>query len=162
VPLLGLRRIALSGAVVAGVVLLGAWNGVRRNAAPDACKFVSVAEVSALTGAQVGGGQISTVDNPKSVTSSCMYTTGGRPSVIVMVGDYPTAAAAHQELVTEMHNSSDNVAEPGIGDGAFATSVNAVSITAVRGPRLATIAIIGGAAAMHDKLHALMVKALAR
>jgi hypothetical protein len=128
--------------------------------APNACAFVSVAEVSALTGKPAGGGQISTVDNVKSVAASCMYT--GSPMVIVQVADYPSAAAAKAELATEQQNGQGNVAESGVGDAAFSTSVGALAITAVRGVRVATIAIIGGAPALHGQLHALMVKALAR
>lgn len=161
-PLLGLRGIALSSAVLVGALSLGAWDSRSSGTAPNACAFVSVAEVSALIGAPAGGGQVSVVDNDKSLTASCMYTRGGRPSVIVMVGDYPSATAAHQELVTEMHNSADNVPEAGIGDGAYSTSVNVESITAVRGTRMASIAIIDGTAGMHDRVRALLVKALAR
>lgn len=157
-PLLGLSRVAASSAVLAGVMSVGARSGV----APNACKFVSVAEVTALVGNAVGGGQISVVDNPKSLTSSCTYTAGGRAAVIVLVGDYPSPAAAKQELTSEQENSKDNAVETGIGDGAFWTSVGALSITAVQGQRLATIAVLGGTPALHDRLHSLMVKALSR
>jgi len=154
VPLPGLSRIVASGAVLAGALSVGA--------PPNSCKFVSVAEVTELIGKAVGGGQISLVDNPKSLTSSCAYTVAGRPTVMVLVADYPSAAAAKQEFVTERGNSKDNAAETGIGDGAFWTTVGALSITAVQGQRLATIAIVGGAPSLHDRLHSLMVKALSR
>lgn len=155
-PLLGLSRVA--GAALAGVLSLGARSSV----VPDACKFVSVAEVTDLMGKAVGGGQMSTVDNPKSITSSCTYTVGGIPTVIVLVADYPSPGAAKKQLATLKGNSKDNTAETGVGDDAFGVSADALSITAVQGPRLATIAIIGGTSDMHDRLHALMVKALSR
>lgn len=136
--------------------------GGHRVVAPDACKFVSVAEVAELVGKEVGGGQMSVVDNPKSLTSTCTYTVAKIPTVIVLVGDYPSPAVAKQQLTTQMANSKDNIAESGVGDGAFFTSADAVSITAVHGQRLATIAIVGGTPEMRDRIHALMVKALSR
>ena len=99
--------------------------------------------MTALVGKAVGGGQISMVDNPKSLTSSCTYTVAARPAVMVLVADYPSPAAAKQELTSELGNSKDNTVETGIGDGAFWTSVGALSITAVKGQRLATIAVLG-------------------
>jgi hypothetical protein len=147
-----------SGALLASVLAVVGRNGI----APDACKFVSVAEVAALMGKPVGGGQMSMVDNPKSLTSTCTYTVAGIPTVIVLVGDYPSPAAAKQQFASQRDNAKDNTAEAGIGDGAFLTSADALSITAVRGQRLATIAIIGGAPTLHDQLHALMVTALSR
>jgi hypothetical protein len=158
VPLLGLSRVAASGAVLAGVMSVGGRVGVP----PDSCKFVSVAEVTELIGKAVGGGQQSVVDNPKSLTSSCAYTVSGIPTVIVLVGDYQSPGVAKKEFTHQMGNSPDNKAETGIGDSAFLTSADVLSITAVQGPRLATIAIVGGDPALHDRLHALMVKALSR
>jgi hypothetical protein len=125
----------IAGAVLASVMAMGGRSG----APPNSCKFVSVAEVTELIGKPVGGGQISVVDNPKSLTSTCAYTVGGIPTVIVMVADYPSAAAAKQELATEQANSNDNKTETGVGDAAFWTSVGALQITAVEGsdwPRL--------------------------
>ena len=148
----------LLSVLLAGVVSVGGWSG----APPNSCKFVSVAEVTELIGKPVGGGQISLVDNPKSLTSSCTYTVAGIPTVIVMVADYPSAAAAKQELATELSNSKDNKTETGVGDGAFWTSVGALQITAVQGQRLATIAVVGGTPALHDRVHSLLVKALSR
>jgi len=150
--------VPLLSVLLAGVVSVGGWSG----APPNSCKFVSVAEVTELIGKPVGGGQISLVDNPKSLTSSCTYTVAGIPTVIVMVADYPSAAAAKQELATELSNSKDNKTETGVGDGAFWTSVGALQITAVQGQRLATIAVVGGTPALHDRVHSLLVKALSR
>jgi hypothetical protein len=158
VPVLGLSRVVVSGAVLAGIMSVAGRSGI----APNACKFISVAEVTALLGKAVGGGQMSVVDNPKSLTSTCMYTVAGRPAVIVLVGDYPSAAAAQQELATERENAQDNTVENGIGDGAFSTSVIGLSITAVKGQRVASIAALDGTPALHDRLHALMVTALSR
>src|SRR5579872_7439628 len=45
-------------------------------------------------------------------------------------------------------NSADDKAETGIGDGAFWTSADALSITAVQGSRSATIAVVGGSPAL--------------
>jgi hypothetical protein len=148
----------IAGAVLASVMAMGGRSG----APPNSCKFVSVAEVTELIGKPVGGGQISVVDNPKSLTSTCAYTVGGIPTVIVMVADYPSAAAAKQELATEQSNSQDNKTETGVGDVAFWTSVGAMQITAVQGQRLATIAVVGGAPTLHDRVHSLIVKALSR
>jgi hypothetical protein len=134
VPLLGLSRVAASGALLAGVMSAGGRAGVP----PNSCKFVSVAEVTDLIGKAVGGGQIS------------------------LVADYPSAAAAKQEFARQMGNSTDNRAETGIGDSAFWTSVGALSITAVHGQRLAAIGVVGGAPTLHDRLHSLMVHALSR
>lgn len=156
--LLGLSRVAVSGAALAGIMSIGGRSGI----APDACKFVSVAEVTELMGKPVGGGQMSIVDNPKSITSSCTYTVGGIPTVIVLVGDYPSPAAAKKQLATLQATSKDNTAESGLGDGGFWTLADALSITAVQGQRLATIAIVGGTQDMHDRLHSLLSKALSR
>lgn len=156
--LLGLSRAALSAAALTGALSIGG----RSKAAPDACKFVSVAEVTELLGKAVGGGQMSIVDNPKSLTSTCTYTVANIPTVIVLVGDYPSVAAAKQQFADEQAKSKDNTVEAGIGDGAFWTSADALSMTAVHGQRLATIAVVGDEPAMHERLHALMVKALSR
>lgn len=155
---LGLSRVAAAGALLTGILSVGPY----RRFAPNACKFVSVAEVTALVGKTVGGGQMSIVDNPKSLTSSCIYTVTIIPAVIVMVGDYPSPAAAKQEFATEMANSKSNAAEAGIGDGAFWTPGTDVSITAVRGQRLATIAVVGGSQTLHGHLHSLIATALSR
>jgi len=138
------------------------WIGGRIGIPPNSCKFVSVAEVTELIGKPVGGGQMSLVDNPKSLMSSCSYTVNRMPTVIVMVADYPSVADAKQEFARQRGTASDQKAEPGIGDSAFWTSADALSITAVQGQRLATIAIVGGTSALHDRLHSLIAKALAR
>jgi hypothetical protein len=150
--------LSLSSALLTGVMSVGGRTG----APPDSCKFVTVAEVTELIGKPVGGGQVSVVDNPKSLTSSCMYTVNRMPTVIVMVAEYPSTAAAKQEFAGQLDNATDHRAEPGVGDNAFWSSRDGLSITAVQGQRLATMAIVGGTAALHDRLHSLMVKALAR
>jgi hypothetical protein len=142
--------------------LVAALSVLLMGAPPNSCKFVSVAEVTELIGKTVGGGQQSFVDNPKSLTSSCAYTLANRPTVLVSVADYPSAAEAKQEFTRQLQNSSDNKTETGIGDGAFWTTVVAQSITAVHGQRLATIAFLGDTPAVHERMHALMVKALSR
>ena len=155
---LDLSRVVATGALLTGTLSVSA----RHRVAPNACKFVSVAEVTTLIGKTVGGGQMSIVDNPNSLTSSCTYTVTNIPTVIVMVGDYPSPAAAKQEFATEMAKSKSNASEAGIGDAAFWTPGDAVSITALHRQRVATIAVVGGAPTLHDRIHSLIATALSR
>jgi hypothetical protein len=138
--------------------------------APNACAVLTTAQVSAAIGKPVTGGTMSMVDNPKSVTASCVYQSGAL-MIIVMVGDYPTPAAAKKQLADDLANSKSHddasqktTAEPSVADGGFSVMMGSgatamPSFAAVRGVREITIGLSGPGVTV-DQLRALTLTAL--
>jgi len=153
-------------------LLQGSRVLVAQAAAPNSCSVVTPAAWSAALSRLVTGGTMSTVDNPASTASSCLYQAGAM-FITVQVNQLATAAAAQKEYAEQLDNSRTRdgresqrtTVESGIGDGAFSsarTSGSEVEFTAVRGSRIVTFGLVGGGAAAvpHDRLRSLMQSAL--
>jgi len=145
---------------------------VARAAAPNSCSFVTPAAWTALLSRPVIGGTVSTVNDPASTASSCLYQAGPM-FITVQVNQLATAAAAQKEYADELDNSRSRderesqrtTVEAGIGDGAsFSAFANGseVELTAVLGSRVVTFGLVGGGASAvsHDRLRTLMQSAL--
>ncbi|MGD0505920.1 MAG: hypothetical protein ABSD02_24665 [Steroidobacteraceae bacterium] len=155
---------------VAALSQLGASLAV---GAPNACDFLSSADVTAAVGGAVTGGKISQVD-PTSGTASCMYTSAGL-HIGVTVSQYPSADAARKQVANQLQDSRSGdgagqktSVEAGVGDAAFSSTMTegmemTVGVVA-HGPVTVMIAITGkGAAAIaHDRFHALLAKAVSK
>jgi len=140
--------------------------------APNSCRFVTPAAWSALLSRPVTGGTSSTVNDPASTASSCLYQAGTM-FITVQVNQLTTAAAAQKEYADQLDNSRSRdqrenqrtTLEAGIGDGAFSSAFangSEVEFTAVRGLRIVTFGLVGGGASTvsHDRLRTLMQSAL--
>jgi|HubBroStandDraft_4_1064222.scaffolds.fasta_scaffold184671_2 hypothetical protein len=143
--------------------------------APDACKFLTNAGVSALLGKPVTGGRMSVVDHPGASTSSCNYMAG-KTIVLISVDERGTAEAAMQEYNTQLDNNrvrdkekdgasgqQKPVLEPGIGEGAFSDEMgngSEIDITAVHGSQVFLIVIVGGGTIPHERVRSLMQSAI--
>jgi hypothetical protein len=144
---------------------------------PDACAFLSASDWSAALGRQVTGGTLSTVDNPESNTSSCLYRVG-MTMIVFRVSQFPSATAAKKEFADQLDNShsrderaadssgaTKSAPESGLGDGAFssATTDGVVGeLMAVQGSRIIDMGFVAtkGTGLTHDKVRAMMQKAL--
>jgi len=144
--------------------------------APSACKFLTIAAVSAALGKPVtSGGITSVVDHAGASASSCMYMAS--PVIVVLsVDERGTADAAMQAYRSELNDSqakdkeskgaSDEqktVLEAGIGEGAFSddmTNGSVQDITAVHGSRLFKVGIVGAVSLPHDRIRTLIQTAV--
>jgi hypothetical protein len=144
--------------------------------APSACKFLTIAGVSAALGKPItSGGTTSVVDHVGATASSCMYMAA--PVIVVlMVDERGTAEAAMQAYRSELNDSqakdkqkkgeSDEqktVLEEGIGEGAFSenmTNGSVQDITAVHGSRLFKVGIMGAGSLPHDRIRTLIQTAV--
>ena len=153
-------------------LLQGGAAVVARASAPNSCSFVTPADWSTALSRPVTGGTSSTVNDPASTASSCLYQAGTM-IIMVQVNQLATAAAAQKEYADRFDNGQsrderDNqrtTIEAGIGDGAFSSAFangSEVEFTAVRGSRIMTFGLVGaGASAVsHDRLRTLMQSAL--
>lgn len=166
--LFGFARPLFKSTVLAGIGIAGISVG---HAAPNACALVTVAEVSAAVGQPVSGGKVSVVNAPQSMTSSCPYSAGSL-MIQVRVSLYPSAGEAQKEFSDRLQNSRDHddasqktTAESGVGEGAYSAtrSVPAVAEwTAVHGPRIISIGILGQGATTvpRDRLRGFILAAL--
>jgi hypothetical protein len=144
--------------------------------APNACKFLTVATVSAALGKPVtAGGTQSVVDHPGASTSSCSYMAG-TTIVLISVNELGTAAAALKEYNTQLDNSrvreKDKEGAPdaqktvmlsGIGEGAFSDNMadsSEMDITAVHGSRVFLIGVVGAKSFPQERLRGLMQTAI--
>jgi hypothetical protein len=159
---------------VAALSVIVAWPA--RADAPSACKFLTIAAVSAALGKPVtSGGTTSVVDHAGATASSCMYMAA--PVIVVLIVDERgTAAAAMQAYRSELNDSqakdeekkgaSDEqktVLETGIGEGAFSDNMingSVQDITAVRGSRLFKVGIMGAGSLPHDRIRTLIQTAV--
>ncbi len=139
-------------------------------AAPNACGFVSIADVSAAIGGTVTGGKISQVD-PTSGTASCEYASGVL-RVTVSVQQYPSAAEAQAEVAKQLKDSrahdgpgQKTTVETGIGDAAFSSTLNeGIELAAAMASHASVTVLIsimgkGASAIPHDRIHTLLAKA---
>jgi hypothetical protein len=147
-------------------------SGPARAETPSACKFLTIAAVSAALGKPItAGGTISTVDHAGASASSCMYMA--TPAVVVLIVDERgTAAAAMQAFKSELNDSQEKdkdtkgssseqktVLEAGIDEGAFSDNLTNGSMqefTAVHGSRLYKVGIMGAGSLPHDRIRSLM------
>jgi len=159
---------------VAAFAVILAWPA--RADTPSACKFLTVASVSAALGKPVtSGGITSVVDHVGATASSCMYMA--TPIIVVLtVDERGTADAAMQAYRSELNDSQakdkekkdapdeqKTVVEAGIGDGAFSddmTDGSVRGITAVHGSRLYTVGIMGGGSVPHERIRGLIQTAV--
>ena len=176
------RRVPMSMIRVsrlAALIIASSWAapwGARADA-PNACKFLTNAAVSAVVGKPVTGGTMSVVDHAGASESSCSYMAG-MTIVLISVDERGTAAAAMQEYNTQLDNShirdkdkegaadaQKTVLEPGIGAGAFSDDLvngSVLSITALHGSRVFTLGIVGGGPIPHERVRGLMQSAISR
>lgn len=160
--------------VIVALLVMSPWCA--RAETPGACKFLTIAAVSAALGKPVtAGGTTSVVDHVGASASSCMYMAG-TVAVIVVVDERGTADAAKQayqsELIDSQAKDKDNkgtsneqktVIEAGIGEGAFSdnmTNGSMQDITAVHGSRLFKVGIMGAGSLPHDRIRALIQTAV--
>ncbi len=161
-------------AAISLLFLLQGSAAVVQASAPNSCSFVTPAAWSALLSRPVTGGTTSTVNDPASTASSCLYQAGTM-FITVQVNQLATAAAAQKEYADQLGNSRSRdeqenqrtTLEAGIGDGAFSSAFangSEVEFTAVRGSRVVTFGLVGGGASAvsHDRLRTLMQSALNR
>ena len=154
------------------ILLQGSGAIVARAAAPNSCSFVTPAAWSAVLSRPVTGGATSTVNDPSSTASSCLYQAGTM-FITVQVNQLATDTAARKEYADQLDNSRGRddresqrtTVEAGIGDGAFSSAFadgSEVEFTAIRGSRIVTFGLVGGGAAAvsHDRLRTLMQSAL--
>lgn len=161
----------------ASILVLGLVAHSARAALPDACSFLSANDWSAALGRPVTGGTLSTVDNPDSNTSSCLYRAG-MTMIVFRVSQFPSASAAKKEYADQLDNShsrdersADTAAatktapETALGDAAFssATTDGVIDeLMAVQGPRIIDMGFVAikGTSLTHDKVRSMMQKAL--
>jgi hypothetical protein len=89
-------RVSRLAALLAAFSLAAPWTA--RADAPNACKFLSNAAVSAVVGKPVTGGTTSVVDHPGASASSCSYMAG-MTIVLISVDERGTGAAALKESI---------------------------------------------------------------
>jgi len=147
-----------------------------RAEAPSACKFLTIAAVSAALGKPItAGGTTSVVDHAGATASSCMYMAAPE-AVILIVDERGTATAAMQKFKSELDNSQTKdketegsssaqktVLEKGIGDGAFSDNLTNGSMqefTAVHGSRVFKVGIMGAGALPTDRIRTLIQTAV--
>jgi hypothetical protein len=163
-------------AVLVLVLPTGAAS-VAQAAAPDSCRFLTPASVSAAIGRPVTGGTISVVDSEAATASSCVYMAGTL-FISLRVEQLATGPAAQKEFAEQLsnergrdednrggHTSQKTSEEAGRGDAAFSsafTDGSMLEFTAVRAERLVQIGIVGDGAAgvSHERLRGLMQAAL--
>ena len=168
-----MTKFICSRALIAAAAMLGMSASPTAQAAPNACGFLSVADVSAATGGAVTGGKISQVD-PTSGTASCMYMSATL-RISVIVHQYPTGADARKEVASQLKDSREHDGagqitrvEAGVGDAAFSSTLNAGFETSsamfAHGAMTVLIGITGKGAATipHDQLRLLIAKAAAK
>jgi hypothetical protein len=130
-------------------------SGGAHAGAPNSCSFSTPAVVSAAIGQPVTGGTLSTVNDPSSSTSFCMYRAGTL-IISLSVNQLASAAAARAEFDQEFRNSrgrdDDNPSQKtalisGLGDGAFyGADGPAIEVTGLRGSYVITIGVAGNGA----------------
>jgi hypothetical protein len=137
---------------------------------PNACSVLTTAQVSAAIGKPVTGGTMSIYNDPKSVTASCAYMSEG-VTILVLVGEYPTPAAAKKQLADDLANSKSHddesqktTAEPGAAEGGYSVIMGSGTTViptfgAVRGVREITITATGPGVTV-NQLRALTLTAL--
>jgi hypothetical protein len=116
---------------------------------------------------------MSTYDNPKSNSASCQYMAAPL-SVMVMLAQFDTPAAAQQAFSAELKNtrsadgdSQKTVDEAGVGDQAYSFTMTAgmemQTITAVKGTRKISVVVMGkgSTGVPHGQIRTLMLAALA-
>jgi hypothetical protein len=141
------------------------------HAAPDACALLTVAELSAAVGQTVLGG------NPSHTGDGggqCMYGYGTLNQIGIELWQFPSAADAQKRFSEELKDSKAHdkgshktTVESGVGDRAFSTTgvvgtMKAATWVSVRGSRVLHIVTLGENAVPQDRLHRLMLAALAR
>jgi hypothetical protein len=156
--------------VITVAAVLGVSAGGIARAAPNACGFLSVADVAAVTGGTVTGGKISQLD-PTVGTASCMYTSGAL-QIGVIVHQYSSGAEAQKEVASQLKDSrahddagQKTTVEAGVGDAAFSSTMSGgfemSAAMSAHGPITVQITIVGkGSASIpHERLRALIAKA---
>jgi len=166
-------RVSHLAALIVAFSAAAPWAA--RADAPNACKFLTNAAVSAVVGKSVTGGTMSVVDHPGASMSTCSYMAG-MTMVLISVDERGSAAAAMTEYGTQLDDSrirdkdkegaadaQKTVLEPGIGEGAFSDDLvngSALSITAVHGSRVFTLGIVSGGPIPHERVRNLMQSAI--
>jgi hypothetical protein len=129
-------------------------SAIASHAPPNACSVLTTAQVSAAIGKPVSGGTMSIYNDPKSLTASCAYVSVG-VTIMVVVGEYPTPAAAKKQFAEDLANSTSHddpsqktTAEPGVAEGGYSVITGSGTIViptfvAVRGVREITLVATG-------------------
>jgi hypothetical protein len=120
---------------------------------------------------------MSTVDNPESNTSSCLYKAG-MTMIVFRVSQFHSAVDANKEFADQLDNShirdersgdptgtNKTAPEAGLGDAAFSSGTPdgaLAEVMAVQGPRILDLGFVAskGTGLTRDKVRSMMQKAL--